>query len=249
MNATLGELRIAAMAGLLAMALVHVAEAYPSRGGSCTACHGSSGSGSLTTSPNPLGVQLGNDGTVAFSVTSMGSSSVAAIAVFGLEDPALDASIAAGGGNWTHRVNSTYGQSYVSDDIFGTGPYTMNLAIGNAATPGNYPITVMFAGDGPVGKAYSPAFNLEIQAAGVAGDYNNDGTVDAADYTVWRDGLGTTYVAADYDVWKAHFGETAGFSAILLSAMAIPEPASLAILAVGVLAAPFWPRRPRSGPR
>ena len=36
----------------------------------------------------------------------------------------------------------------------------------------------------------------------------NDGTVDAADYTIWRDGLGTTYTPADYDVWKSHFGET-----------------------------------------
>jgi hypothetical protein len=50
------------------------------------------------------------------------------------------------------------------------------------------------------------------------GDYNKDGTVNAADYTVWRDTLGsTTNLRADgdksgtvdqldYDYWKARFG-------------------------------------------
>jgi len=54
------------------------------------------------------------------------------------------------------------------------------------------------------------------------GDYNGNGVVDAADYTAWRDRLGSSVTAytsadgngdgqitqADYDVWKAHFGET-----------------------------------------
>ena len=35
------------------------------------------------------------------------------------------------------------------------------------------------------------------------GDYNHNGIVDAADYVVWRKGLGTTYTQADYDVWRA----------------------------------------------
>ena len=55
------------------------------------------------------------------------------------------------------------------------------------------------------------------------GDYNHDGIVDAADYTVWRNSLGTSGLAPyqgadgsgngtvgleDYGVWKSHFGET-----------------------------------------
>jgi hypothetical protein len=54
------------------------------------------------------------------------------------------------------------------------------------------------------------------------GDYNGNGTVDAADFTVWRDSLGRSglvpYSGADgsgngmvgpedYDVWKSHFGQ------------------------------------------
>ena len=32
-------------------------------------------------------------------------------------------------------------------------------------------------------------FLAVVEAAILAGDYNNDGIVDAADYTVWRDSL------------------------------------------------------------
>jgi hypothetical protein len=50
------------------------------------------------------------------------------------------------------------------------------------------------------------------------GDYNKNGTVDAADFTVWRDTFGSstdlradgdkngTVEAADYDFWKSRFG-------------------------------------------
>jgi len=56
---------------------------------------------------------------------------------------------------------------------------------------------------------------------GQEGDYNQSGIVDAADYTVWRDnvgsgtplpndgGLGTPIGSAHYDTWKAHFGQGA----------------------------------------
>jgi hypothetical protein len=47
--------------------------------------------------------------------------------------------------------------------------------------------------------------NVEVLNT-IPGDYNSDGTVDAADYVVWRKGLGTTYTATDYDVWRKHFG-------------------------------------------
>lgn len=62
----------------------------------------------------------------------------------------------------------------------------------------------------------------EIKSAGSAnGDYSNDGKVDAADYTIWRDKLGSSatlpndatpgsVTAADYDVWKAAFGSGGG---------------------------------------
>jgi hypothetical protein len=65
------------------------------------------------------------------------------------------------------------------------------------------------------------------------GDYNHDGIVDAADYTLWRDGLGTTYTQADYTVWKTNFGQHAGSGAGATAA--VPEPASTLLLLTGML--------------
>jgi phospholipase/lecithinase/hemolysin len=45
------------------------------------------------------------------------------------------------------------------------------------------------------------------------GDFNHDDVVDAADYVVWRNGVGTTYIPYDYQIWRAHFGESAGSGA------------------------------------
>lgn len=74
------------------------------------------------------------------------------------------------------------------------------------------------------------------------GDYNRDGTVDAADYTLWRDTLGSTSAlaadgdgngtvdAGDYLVWKSAYGNPA------TSATAVPEPANFLLLVAGILA-------------
>jgi beta-glucanase (GH16 family) len=82
---------------------------------------------------------------------------------------------------------------------------------------------------------------------GVAGDYNGDGNVDAADYTVWRnsngqsglnlpaDGSGNGTVGPeDYDVWKANFGgpEPPGSGTSSISA---PEPTAAVSMSVGIL--------------
>jgi uncharacterized protein YjbI with pentapeptide repeats len=70
----------------------------------------------------------------------------------------------------------------------------------------------------------------------VPGDFNQDGIVDAADYTVWRDGLGSIYAQADYAVWKAHFGETSGSGSAGASPShaAVPEPNGLALVVLGL---------------
>ena len=70
------------------------------------------------------------------------------------------------------------------------------------------------------------------------GDFNNNGTVDAADYALWQKGLGTIYTAADYNTWRTHYGKTAAGSGTSLDATTtIPEPASLtlALLAIAAL--------------
>jgi hypothetical protein len=61
-----------------------------------------------------------------------------------------------------------------------------------------------------------------VQSQALAGDFNDDGVVDAADYVVWRDGLGTIYAQSDYDEWRANFGQTGGRGISMSSA--VPEP-------------------------
>jgi probable HAF family extracellular repeat protein len=85
------------------------------------------------------------------------------------------------------------------------------------------------------------------------GDFNDDGNVNAADYVVWRNGLGTQ---AGYNSWRTHFGQSAGSgeagypqgaSAEPLSA-AVPEPASIVLGGIG-LAALFGALSHRSNSR
>lgn len=91
-------------------------------------------------------------------------------------------------------------------------------------------------------------------SAGVAGDYNGDGAVDAADYTIWRDSLGASGsgLAADgdgdgmidtddFDLWKSNFGTGSAGAGSLESALtavaggAVPEPANVGLAMLAFL--------------
>jgi hypothetical protein len=93
------------------------------------------------------------------------------------------------------------------------------------------------------------AANL-VDVPQVPGDYNGDGVVNAADYTVWRDHLGSEVNTeidgdksgivdeGDYEVWKQNFGQHAGAGALGGAGnAAVPEPATsvLALLATALL--------------
>ncbi len=104
---------------------------------------------------------------------------------------------------------------------------------------------------GPEGALdYAVAYTgtpLPIRPMGVSGDFNNNGTVDAADYSLWRDNLGAATEApinnlgnglngvdaADYTLWKNRFGSTTGAS--VANAGAVPEPKTLLLVAVGAM--------------
>lgn len=86
---------------------------------------------------------------------------------------------------------------------------------------------------------------------GLRGDFNRNGSVDAADYVLWRDTQGTAVTAGtaadgnvdgvvnelDYSLWRAHFGETrlAGFgeqpSFGAGAGSAVPEPSTIGTVA------------------
>jgi hypothetical protein len=136
-----------------------------------------------------------------------------------------------------------------------SGSRGIYLRVNNSAEPFNIAVPFSLLGAGsPTG--FNPAqfrglmfgtgngnlygtFVLDaIESAYVApGDYNADGLVDAADYTVWRDfASATTHVnrgdgnadgavnAGDYEVWRGNYGTGSG--------AAVPEPAAGVLFSV-----------------
>lgn len=96
-------------------------------------------------------------------------------------------------------------------------------------------------------------FLITVFVPSLDGDFNEDGTVDAADYVVWRQGLGTLYAQSHYDIWRAHFGasHSSGSGSMLPSAerpsAAVPEPAGVLLPILGA-ACGIARRSPRKEP-
>lgn len=86
-------------------------------------------------------------------------------------------------------------------------------------------------------SAFFDDFSLTQVVAGVAGDYNGNGVVDAGDYVLWRNGgplqnevatIGSV-TPEDYNEWRSRFGNgSAGAGSNLLAA--VPEPACCSLL-------------------
>jgi hypothetical protein len=93
------------------------------------------------------------------------------------------------------------------------------------------------------GGGFSYLRSVAPSAPAPNGDYNHDGTVNAADYVLWRKTLtqaaspagsgadgnaNGTIDSGDYDFWRARFGNTPPGSGALGSAV-VPEPATLVL--------------------
>jgi len=78
--------------------------------------------------------------------------------------------------------------------------------------------------------------NLSIESSGNVilppGDYNQDGSVDAADYVWWRKFDGTP---EKYDEWRANFGSSATGGTAMASGVPEPSAVCLSIIALGYL--------------
>jgi T5SS/PEP-CTERM-associated repeat protein len=129
------------------------------------------------------------------------------------------------------------------DPILGTfanGP-TVSATFGNRV----YDFAVNYtAGDGN-------DIGVWTQSVSLLGDYNGDGMVDAADYTVWRNSYGQPVAVgqfadgdrsgiiddADYVVWKRHFGESTVIGSGAHSGVPESSTAAIAMVACGLVAA------------
>ncbi|MGD9637101.1 MAG: hypothetical protein AB7U97_27715, partial [Pirellulales bacterium] len=92
---------------------------------------------------------------------------------------------------------------------------------------------------------------LSTVSPGLAGDYNGDSIVNAADYSVWRDHLGLVGGATasqgdgdgdgdvdnlDYTVWKSNYGMSGPFGAgaVAGNSQAVPEPTAWLTVCLGL---------------
>ncbi|WP_442484627.1 hypothetical protein [Aeoliella sp. SH292] len=88
------------------------------------------------------------------------------------------------------------------------------------------------------------------ETGGLVGDYNDDGIVNLADYTVWRDNLGASITlpgeapgatpgqvtAEDYTEWKNAFGNMNLAGGLTASPASVPEPTTWVTALLGLLA-------------
>ncbi|MCI0332281.1 MAG: autotransporter-associated beta strand repeat-containing protein [Planctomycetes bacterium] len=141
------------------------------------------------------------------------------------------------------------GGSMILTDVGGMGAGTYNL-IDYATLSGS--VANLGAPTGPAGYNYNlidtgSLIQLSVTAipVGVPGDFNDDGTVDGADYVLWRKVNGTVYDlpnddnivgpvgAAHYALWLNHFGETESGSGGQNGA--VPEPSAAALAVLGLI--------------
>jgi phosphatidylinositol-3-phosphatase len=118
------------------------------------------------------------------------------------------------GNGYASSLNYTHSSDLKTmQEIFQVGPL-----LGDAAAAGTNDLSDMFL-PGTIPSTIWPV-----------GDYNHSDTVDAADYAIWRKGLGTTYTQSDYNRWRARYGLTSGGGAGASDNTTVPESATSTLL-------------------
>jgi PEP-CTERM motif len=173
------------------------------------------------------------NGTPLLAIQSTGDSHVS---VYSLVDPANPTFLAEG--------NATTGTLPANGNA--TGSVAWGPTVNNGG--GTFSATLYAMSSNQGIQAFTFALSPTVTA--VAGDYNGNGVVDAADYVLWRNTLGQSVTAgtgadgiadgtitqADYDFWRAHFGNTSGSGSGALTSNSVPEPTTVAICLLGFTA-------------
>jgi hypothetical protein len=156
-----------------------------------------------------------------------------------LSDQGVDATGAGPGESWDEATGAISANLLVEQFLSGESV----LAPGQSLSLGS-PYTGSGAGDLEVRYARTGGglqrSKVVYSTIALPGDFNTDGVVNAADYTVWRDNEGSTSSLAadasgngrvdqaDYNIWAANYGAT------LQMAVAVPEPTALLFVSIGV---------------
>jgi len=147
------------------------------------------------------------------------------------------------------RITITTGLAgdYNDNSVIDAADYTIwqdNLGLDSSVLSGNG------SGGATVRRMDYSRWKLNFGRSGAGvGDFNNDGVINAADFTVWQDNLGlsssalngngsgaATVVQADYLLWKTNFEALATGPE---GTTAVPEPTTLLLALLALVAAPL----------
>ncbi|WP_197525382.1 PEP-CTERM sorting domain-containing protein [Pseudobythopirellula maris] len=191
---------------------------------------------------------------IAFGVTNSGSTLAPGLSLFGgigtttidgyleLESGAIEVEIADAETSDTLVIDGLVTLGGALDvlflDLYDPGAGSWDIMTATEGFSGAFDTLPSGFATGIVGSTLTLYYNTAVP---LAGDYNGNGVVDAADFTVWRDGFENgEYTMAHYDTWVANFGMTAEPP---VDTQSVPEPAALAML--GLLALGLTIRRGR----
>ena len=203
------------------------------------------GAGIIKTGSGPIPGQVENrNGTVG--VGDVGGAGIGTLEIAGRFANAVDGMVAFHVGGLT--AGTQYDQLIVDGGVALDGTLLVTLANYGTFTPGvGDAFTLITATDGisgmfetlllPSGYQWAIEYGvnnvqLSVAALGLAGDFNGDGSVDAADYIVWRKTGGT---AEEYQTWRSNFGNTASAPSNA-SAAGVPEPGTGLMLLIATAA-------------
>src|SRR4029079_12708423 len=119
-----------------------------------------------------------------------------------------------------------------------------NFGDGSLSNFGLYEFGGLIPAGGGLLKLVMEYMELRLPAAGLAGDFNNDGKVDAGDYATWRKNSGNAPLPKDkgvadqtarYALWRSNFGNQSSPGSGLSQA-AVPEPTTVLLLAISACA-------------
>jgi endonuclease/exonuclease/phosphatase family metal-dependent hydrolase len=131
----------------------------------------------------------------------------------------------------------------VDTALGGANTYQITLDTSSAGMKTDV-LTIASGSQGVQNAIVEIPISYEVVAAGLAGDYNDDDTIDAADYTVWRDAIASngsllndptpeSVDQSDYAYWHDHFGESTVGGSGSAGLLRVPEPSTALMILVG----------------
>jgi hypothetical protein len=187
---------------------------------------------------NRHGDSTGSSGTLARKPVGNSSAYLAVSGQNVLATEAGDNTVASLFNDDTYFMNMTIERSgndlVISATLDGLNGFTQSILATDttAGTLGTYAFNRLgFLLGGNLGTDQASFSNMVVTyiPAALPGDFNNDGTVDAADYVVWRKaGL----PGEKYQEWRSNYGASSivSSSRAVAAFSAVPEPARVAFI-------------------